>query len=501
MFDMMIAGFASVMNVQTILLIIGGVILGIVFGAVPGLNTAMAVALCLPITYTLDAVNGIAMIMGLFIGGVSGGLISAILLNIPGTAASIATTFDGYPMVRAGQAGKALGVGIVYSFIGGFISMLALIFISPILSDFAIKFSPIEYFSVALFSLTLMATLSGKSMVKGLISGFMGFSIAIVGTSPIDLTERFTFGKIELLSGFNMIAVLTGAFAISEIMKSAKESMLTSGKAEQPAEFHIKGFGFSIKEFLSQIGNCIKAAVVGIFIGILPGIGAGTANIVAYTAVKNTSKYPEKFGTGIIDGVVASETANNASVGGALIPLLTLGIPGDVASALLIGGLMIHGISPGPMLFVTNGKLIYTIFAALMLANIAMIFLEFFGMRFFVKVLSIKKYALLPIIAILCCVGAFGAGNRVFDCICLIFFGLYGYVMSRLKYPLAPMIIGFILGPMAETNLRRGIMSVDGNIAMFFQRPIAVFFFIATAASVILTIYQRSKGKVASNEE
>lgn len=493
MLEMILTGFMSVFTVKTIMLIVAGVILGIVFGAVPGLNTAMAVALCLPITYTLDAVNGIAMIMGLFIGGASGGLISAILLNIPGTAASIATTFDGYPLMRAGQAGKALGVGIVYSFIGGFLSMLALIFIAPVLSELAIKFSPIEYFAVALFSLTLMATLSGKSMVKGLISGFMGFIIAMVGTSPIDLTERFTYGKIELMSGFGMIAVLTGAFAISEVLKSARESMNSPTGGIVTTDFSIKGFGFSLKEFFSQTGNCIKAAVVGILIGILPGIGAGTANIVAYTTVKNTSKYPEKFGTGIIDGVVASETANNASVGGALIPLLTLGIPGDVASALLIGGLMIHGISPGPMLFTTNAGLVYTIFAALMLANVAMLVLEYVGMRLFVKVLAVKKYALLPIIAILCCVGAYGASNRVFDCICLIFFGVYGYVMSKLKFPLAPMIIGFILGPMAETNLRRGIMSVDGNIWMFFTRPIAVCFFVATVISVVLTIRQRRK--------
>lgn len=493
MIEMISAGFASVFSVQTVFLITSGVILGIIFGAVPGLNTAMAVALCLPITYTLDAVNGVAMIMGLFIGGASGGLISAILLNIPGTAASIATTFDGHPMVLKGEAGKALGIGIVFSFIGGLLSMFALIFIAPVLSDFAIKFTPIEYFAVALFSLTLMATLSGKSMVKGLISGFMGICIAMVGTSPIDLTERFTYGRIELMSGFSMIAVLTGAFAISEVLKSAKESMEEKNVNEEVADFKIRGFGFSLKEFLSQIFNSIKAAIVGIFIGILPGIGASTANIVAYTTVKNTSKYPEKFGTGIIDGVVASETANNASVGGALIPLLTLGIPGDVASALLIGGLMIHGINPGPMLFATNGSLVYTIFAALMVANVIMLVVEFFGMRMFVKVLSIKKYALLPIIVILCCVGAFGSGNRVFDCICLIFFGMYGYLMSKLSFPLGPMIIGFILGPMTETNLRRGLMAVDGNIFAFFQKPIALAFFAATILSIVFTVVQNKK--------
>ena len=490
--DMFLSGAAAVLNPECILYIFFGTVLGIIFGAAPGLNTAMAVALCLPITYTLSAVNGVSMIMGLFIGGVSGGLITAILINIPGTAASLATTFDGHPMAEKGQAGKALGVGIVFSFLGTILSMFALIFVAPLLAQFALEFSSVEYFAIAVFSLTMMATLSGDNLKRGLMSGLLGWVIAMVGTSPIDYSPRFTFGFLSMEAGFSMISVLTGAFAVSEVMKSALHR--TDLKKDDFHDFKIKGFGFTMKEFVSQIGNGIRSALIGIAIGILPGIGAGTGNIVAYGAAKNSSKYPEKFGTGIIDGVVASETSNNASVGGALIPLLTLGIPGDVGTAPMLGGLMVHGIVPGPLLFVTNGELVYSIFTALFLAAIFMLVLEFGGMRIFIRILGVKKYILMPIVMILCCVGAYGANNRVFDIIWLGIFGIIGYLLSKADFPVAPMIIGYVLGPMAETNLRRALMSSEGSLVPFFTSPIALVFFALTIVSIVMTILRARKG-------
>ena len=263
-------------------------------------------------------------------------------------------------------------------------------------------------------------------------------------------------------------------------------------------DFKIKGFGFSLEEFLSQIWNGIRSAAIGIGIGILPGIGAGTANILAYSAAKNSSKYPEKFGTGIIDGVVASETSNNASVGGALIPLLTLGIPGDVGTALMLGGLMIHGIVPGPLLFITNGELVYSIFTALFLAAVFMLILEFGGMRIFVRILGVKKYILMPIVMILCCVGAYGANNRVFDIVWLGIFGVIGYIMLKADFPIAPMIIGYVLGPMAETNLRRALMSSDGSLLPFVKSPIALVFFGLAVFSVVMTVKRTIKDKKPS---
>ena len=284
MFSMIIEGFCSVLNLQSIFVMFAGTFIGIIFGAIPGLNTAMAVALCLPITYTLTATNGVAMIMGLFIGGVSGGLIAAILLNIPGTPASLATTFDGHPMALKGQAGRAMGVGLFYSFVGGLIGMVALLTLSPILARFALKFTPVEYFAVAVFSLTMMASLSGKSLIKGLITGCFGMYIAMFGRAPIDFSPRFTFGFMSLEAGFGMVSVLTGSFAVSEVLRSAKASVQVTGSN---VEFvRIKGFGFTVREFFGQFVNMIRSAVIGIGIGVLPGVGAGTSNLIAYTMLR-----------------------------------------------------------------------------------------------------------------------------------------------------------------------------------------------------------------------
>lgn len=495
MLELIINGFVSILTIEGILLISLGVFIGIIFGSVPGLDTAMAVALCLPLTYALSPTNGVAMIMGLFIGGVSGGLISAILLNIPGTAASFGTCFEGVPLSEKGQASKALGVGIISSFFGGIVSAIALIFVAPILAEFALKFGPVEYFSIAVFSMTIMSSLAGKSLVKGLISGFIGCLIAMVGVAPIDYTPRFTFGIIDLQSGFSMISVMTGSFAISEILKNVKKS----GKGEllKTAECKIKGFGFTLIEAKSQVFNCIRSSIIGVLIGLLPGIGASTSNIVAYGAAKNSSKYPEKFGTGIIDGIVATESANNATIGGALIPLLTLGIPGDVGTALLLGGLMIHGIVPGPLLMTTNGPLVYTIFSSLIIALVLMVILEYFGMRIFTRILTVNKAYVMPMIMILCCVGAYARSNRMFDVRWLVVFGLYGYLMKRLDYPLGPMIIGYIIGPIAESNLRRALMINDNSIVPFFTSPISVFFLGIAFASIVMTVYKTAKQKKA----
>ena len=490
-FSMIAQGFASVMNWQGLLYIALGTFVGIIFGAVPGLSGAVAIALFIPITYTLPAATSIALIMGLMMGGVSGGLISAILLNIPGTAASFGTTFDGHPMAAKGEAGKALGTGIVYSFLGGLLSMFALILIAPSLARFALKFTSWEYFCISVFALTMVASLSGKNMVKGLISGCMGMVIAMVGIAPIDFNPRFTFGAIELQGGFALISVLTGSFALGEIMKNAAKSRDTT-KATV-SSYHIKGFGFTMREFVLQLPNSLRSALIGIGVGILPGIGASTSNLIAYSVAKDSSKYPEKFGTGIMDGIVASESANNATVGGAMIPLLALGIPGDVATALLLGGLTLKGIQPGPLLFVTNAHLVYTVFAAMILANVFMIIMMYGGMRLFVRLLSVSKALLMPTILILCCVGAFSNSNRAFDIITLGIFGIYGMLLQKFDFPVTPLIIGYIVGPICEQNLRRALIISDGSILPMFHRPIALFFLALALVSVILSVRKSMK--------
>ena len=486
MLDLFFQGFEAVLTLKIFGLVLFGTLVGIVFGAIPGLTSTMAVALFLPITYSLGAAAGISLLVALFIGGTSGGLISAILLKIPGTPSSVATTWDGGPMMEKGQGAKALGLGVVFSFLGTIIGILALVFIAPTLAKVALRFGPHEYFGIAIFSLTLIASLSSGSMIKGVFSGVIGFMFATVGIAPVDATPRFTFGYVELNGGFEILTVLIGIFAISEIIKVAEDLKFEKQASIAPVSMrNIKGFGFSMVEFFEQKWNFLRSSLIGIGIGILPGIGAGTSNILAYVAAKKQSKTPELFGKGINDGVVASETANNAGIGGAMIPLLTLGIPGDAVTAMMLGGFMIHGIQPGPLLFMSQGPLVYTIFAALIVSSIMMLVCEFYGMRIFVKLLAIPKHILMPIILVLCVVGAFGLGNRVFDIWTILIFGLLGYGFVKFEVPQAPFIIGFILGPMAETNLRRGLMMSDGNFMAFLTSPISGTFIGLAIASII----------------
>ncbi|MDR1932909.1 MAG: tripartite tricarboxylate transporter permease [Spirochaetales bacterium] len=491
---MVISGLLSVCTPFTITLIFFGVVLGIIFGAIPGMSATMAVALCLPISFGLHPVQGISLLLGLYIGGISGGLISAILLKIPGTPSSIATCFDGNPMANRGEAGKALGVGILYSFLGGLLSFLALIFIAPPIASFSLKFSPVEYFSVTVFSLTMIASLSEGSLIKGLMSGAFGLGLSLYGSAPLDGYKRFTFGLWQLDLGFALLSVLIGFYAISEIIETAGNKYKVT--KSNTIQFTLKGFGVSWKEFCGQLWNFFRSTIIGIGIGILPGIGGGTSNIISYVTAKSQSKYPEKFGTGIIDGVIASEAANNATIGGALIPLLTLGIPGDSVTAMLLGGLMVHGIIPGPMLFATNGELIYAIFAALIIANIIMLIVEFFGIRIFVRLLQIPKSILLSVIVCLCVVGAFAGNNRVFDVWAMGIFGALGFIMLKIKMPLPPVILGFILGPILESNMRRGLQLHHGDWIPFFTRPISGVFLAIAALSIIMTAIKEIRRKM-----
>lgn len=462
--------------------------IGIVFGAIPGLTATIAIAMMLPITFSMNTTMGISTLVALYIGGISGGLVSAILLNMPGTPSSIATCFDGRPMALKGEGGKALGVGVVFSFIGTVIGIAAMIFIAPPLAAVTIKFGAWEYFTVTLFSLTLIAGLSGKNIIKGIITAILGMMFASAGLAPIDGVERFTFGNIELSSGFAMLSVLVGLYAISEVMKTA--GTIQNGEDYIATKVNLKGFGFTLPVFFSQLKNAVRSALIGIGIGILPGIGGGTSNIVSYSIAKNQSKYPEKFGTGIVDGVVASETANNATIGGAMIPLLTLGIPGDTATAMLLGGFMIHGIQPGPLLFESHGDIVYGVFMAMILSSFFMLIWSFGAMRLFIRILKVPKNYLFPIIVVLCSVGAFALDNRVFDAASIVLFGIIGYSLEKLKYPLPPFILGFVLGGTFEQNLRRGLQIGNGNLFDLFNYPIAILFLVATFLSVIFSIRQ-----------
>lgn len=488
---MVIEGILSIFTIKIIALIFGGTVLGIIFGAIPGITVTMGVALFLPVTFGMQPIEALSLLMGLYIGGTSGGLISAILLKIPGTPASIATTFDGHPMAARGEAGKALGVGIVYSFLGGMFSLLVLFFVSPWLAEAALQFGSYEYFSIGVFSLTLVAGMSGGSLAKGLISALIGLTFTFIGMAPITAFPRFTFGISELDGGISLLPALIGLFAIAQILEEAETG--NSDSKPKIANYKIRGFGFSMKEFAEQTGNFFRSAAIGTGIGILPGLGGAICNVVAYGAAQKQSKHPEKFGTGIVDGLVASETSNNASTGGALVPLMTLGIPGDNTTAIILAGFLIHGITPGPLLFDTNGVLVYGIFAALVVANICMLFAEFGGMRLFVRILSVPKHILLPVVAILCVIGAYGLNNRAFDVWTMLFFGILGFVMKKAALPSTPLLLGFILGPIVEIELRRGLMKSRGDFTPFFTEPISGTILIVTIIVVAFTAWGEVK--------
>jgi len=487
---MILQSLTAVLQPLTIILVAVGTVIGIIFGSIPGLTATMAVVMFLPATYSMSATQGISMLMALYIGGISGGLISAILLNIPGTPSSVATCFDGSPMANKGEAGKALGTGVVFSFFGTLLGIAVLVCLTPVLCQFALKFQSYEYCALAIFSLSMVIALTGHDMAKGLISAVLGALLATVGLAPIDSRPRFTFGLYQLNNGFSLVVLLIGLFAIAEVMNFA-ETVRQKQDYTIRENVKIKGCGFTMQEFIGQIPNMLVSALIGIGIGILPGLGGGVSCMISYTVSKNTSKHRELYGTGIMDGVVASETANNATIGGAMIPLLSLGLPGDAVPAMLLGGLQVHNVAPGPLIYEKNGMVVYAIFFAMVLSSIFMLVFMLLGMRFFVKVLRVPKNYLLPIVLVLCAIGAIGNANAVFDTYAMVAFGLMSYLLIKSKIPTVPMILGFILGPMFEQNLRRSSQLFSSDSVM--SHPIFLVFMAATVFVVIFSVRANKK--------
>lgn len=477
-----------------------GCLVGLIFGCLPGLSAVMAMVLFLPVTFGMEPILGIATMLGVYVSGISGGMISAILIKIPGTAASMTTVFDGGPMADRGEAGKALGIGVLYSFIGGMISFVFLIFLAQPPSKIALRFSPFEYCSITIMALTIIASLAGSSMINGLLSGLLGLFLSFVGTSGIAAIPRFVFfNNRRFYSGFSTVTLLIAIFAIVEIMNSVGEKK----KEQNIAKYEMRGFGITWQEFKEQTWNMIRSALIGVFVGILPGLGANTSSMFAYSLAQSQSKHPEKFGTGIIDGVVASETANNANTGGAMITMLALGIPGNTPTALLIAALTVQGINCGPLVFTKYGTLVYAIFTAFALANLFMLIFERGGVKFFVRLLDLPKWALYPIIIVLCMVGAFSDRNRTFECLLCFGLGVIFYVLKKFGLQVAPCIIGFILGPLLETNYGQAMSWSNGSYLPFITRPISLAFLILTLLMVGYVVkknVKHEKNILADNE-
>ena len=506
---MLLQGFSNLFSQPiTLLLIFIGDLAGLIFGAIPGLSAFTALAIMLPLTFSMEPVVGISFLMSVYVGGVSGGFISAILLGIPGTPSSIATCFDGHALAKKGQSYRAMGVAVLFSFIGGIFSAVILSTLAPLIGKVALRFSPYEYTAVILLALTTVSALAEGSMVKGLLSCLLGVALAFVGIDQLSAYTRYTFGMRELRGGFALVPLLIGLFAVSQVLSNAAKRNSTTpeqAKLSVVKQARMKGFGITWKEFFHCFKTAGPAAVIGLVIGILPGIGGNIANLLAYTFAKKTSKHPEEFGKGSIEGICAPETANNASVGGALIILLTLGIPGDNATSMIMAGFQIHGIAPGPLLFSSGNVLVYAIFAAFILANVIMLIEAYFGLPIFSKILSIRTEVLLPVVIAFCFVGSYSSNNRIFDIAVMVAFGILGFILKRNKFPLAPLVVGFILAPMLEENLRRSLMRSQGSLLPMVQSPIAVVFLVLTAAVLAYTVYSEVKkskqGAVAAADE
>jgi len=489
-------GFSQVFQPANLLLLFIGVLWGMIFGAIPGLTATMGVALAIPFTFSMKPISGLVLLTGIYIGGVSGGFISATLLNMPGTPSSITTCFDAHPMSKQGKSGLALSLGLFSSFFGGIVGVIFMISLASLIARAALKFGPFEYFSLAVMAFVAVSSMLGGNIVKNLIGIALGLLLSCIGPDPITSIPRLTFRFSELQSGISLLPLLVGLFCMPEIIVDI-ESEVERIVPKESLGMKLSDVLQAAKILFKQIGNALRSFVVGFIIGVFPGIGGATANIISYGLARSSSKHPEKFGTGIPDGIIASEVSNNASIGGAMVPLLALGIPGDAVTAILLGGFIIHGINPGPLMFKYNPDLVFGVYAAQFWGNVVMLLLGISLMKFYIYSLSFPKQYLLPLITVCAAVGAFGLNNRIFDIWVMLIFGIVGYVLKKLDFPVLPIIIAFVLGPIAESNLRQGLTASAGSFLPIFTRPLSLTLLILAAFLFVLGRILVKKGESA----
>lgn len=477
-----------VLHPSVLLMVFIGVAGGITIGALPGLTATMGVALLVPFTFGRPPTESLAMLLGIYCGAMYGGSISAILIRTPGTPAAAATVLEGYPMGQKGQAGRALSMALFASFCGGTIGALIMTFLSPVVSRFALEFGPVEYFALALFGLSVIISISGDSVVKGVMSGMFGLLLATIGFDPISGFPRYTFGRVELLEGPAFIPTLIGLFAVSEILNSIeKMGVLEEIKAS------IDRYIPSWQDIKVSLKNIVKSSLIGTAIGSIPGAGGDIAAFVSYGEAKRSSKHPHLYGTGVIEGVAATEAANNACSGGAMIPLLSLGVPGDAVTAVLLGAFVIQGLQPGPLLYREHLDVVYNVFASMLVANVAMLLVGMAGIRLFARIILVKREILNPVIFVLSLVGSFAMRQNIFDVGLTLAFGVLGWIMMRAKFPLSPILLALILGPMTEANLRRALTISQGDYSILVSRPIAIALFVLAALSLVVGILNQRK--------
>jgi putative tricarboxylic transport membrane protein len=493
-------GFQVATSWQNLLFCFMGTLFGTLIGVLPGIGPTTGVAILIPITFGMNPTTAIITMAGVYYGAMFGGATTSILLNVPGESASVMTCIDGHQLAKNGRPGPALGMAAMSSFIGGTFAILLLTFLAPPLAGFAVSFGPPEYFALTFMGLTLVTSLGGDSPLKGMISGILGLLVACIGIDAQSGVARFTFGVMYTLDGIGFIGVAVGLFALSEILENIEapiETMISKTK------LRIRSLFPNLQDWKNSWKTVIRGSFIGFFIGILPGAGATIASFMSYAAAKKFSKHPEKFGTGVIEGVAAPEAANNAAAGGAMVSLLTLGIPGSGTTAVLLGALLIHGMRPGPLLFTSNPEFVWGLIASMYIGNIMLIIQNMPMIGLWVRLLKVPYKILMPLIITISAVGVFATDNNIADVWVMIIFGAIGYIMRKMKYPAAPLVLALVLGPMVEMSLRQSLTISHGNVAIFFTRPISavlsVFAILSLFAPLFRILWEKyKKGKTAA---
>lgn len=477
-------GLLGFLNLRTLFDVLWATQLGIIIGMLPGLTATMGVALMTTLTFKMAADNAVLILMCMYIGAIYGGSRSAILLNIPGTPANAATTLEGYPLAKQGRAGRAIGIATTGSFLGSVIGMLFLAFLTPLIGDAALNFESYEFTWLAIFGIVICGNLTApKDPLKGWISGFFGLFVAMIGMEGIHAYVRFSFNSVALSGGIALIPAMVGAFGFAEIITVMKQPNyeVVNTKIERVIP--------RLSDITKYLKTIVRSGLVGTFIGAVPGVGEDIAAWVSYDLARRGSKNRDKFGTGEVEGLLAAETGNNSAVAGAMIPVLSLAIPGSAPAAVLLAAMFIHGVRPGPLIMIEFPSFVFQVVAMVLLGTVAMFVLGLSLVRPLVKVLMVPRQKLMPIVFVLCVVGSYAISGRVFDVGVMVVFGIIGYLMREMEYPIAPLVLGIILGDILDKNLRRALILSDGNILPFFVRPICLVLAIVT----LLTIVSRMK--------
>ncbi len=480
-------GFQVAFQPQNLVFCFIGVLAGTLIGVLPGIGPVTGIALLIPITFEMNATTALITMAGVYYGAMYGGSTTSILINVPGESSSVMTALDGYQMARQGRAGPALGMAALGSFIAGTFAIIVLMFIAPPLANLGLKFGPPEYFALTFMGLTLVTSLTGKSMIKGLMAGVFGLLMATVGIDAATGSARFTFGSLELLDGMSFIAVTVGLFALPEVLINVEEPM---EQVFLKAKLSLRSLLPNRQDWKDSAGAITCGSILGFLIGTLPGAGATVASFLSYATEKKLSKHPEKFGTGIIEGVAGPESANNAASGGALVPLLTLGIPGSASTAVMMGALMIHGVRPGPALFTQNSEFVWGFIASMYVGNIMLLVLNLPLVGLWVSMLRVPYRILMPLIVAISTVGVFATETSMFDVWLMLGFGILGYWMRKLDFPAAPVVLALVLGPMVEMSLRQSLTISHGDLMIFFTRPISAVLTSVALLSLFVPLFR-----------